>query len=51
VIEAAAGRSLGQAETDLMLSRLSASQEQLPLSLEMAKLEQQAAKEIDLKSN
>jgi hypothetical protein len=51
VIEAAASRSLGQAETDLMLSRLSASQEQLPLSLEMAKLEQQAAKEIDLKSN
>jgi len=51
VIEAAASRSLGQTETDLMLRRLSASQEHLPLSLEMAKLEQQAAKEIDVKSD
>ena len=51
VIEAAASRSLGQAETDLMLRRLSASQEQLPLSLEMARLEQQAARELGLKSD
>ena len=51
VIEAAASRSLGRTATDLMLRRLSASQEHLPLSLEMAKLEQQAAKEIDVKSD
>lgn len=48
MIEAAASRSLGQAETDLMLRRLSAAQEHLPLSIEMAKLEHQAAKELDL---
>jgi hypothetical protein len=47
-IEAAASRSLSQAETDLMLSRLTAAQSQLPLTIEMAKLERQAAKEINL---
>lgn len=47
MIEAAASRSLGQAETDLMLRRLSAAQAQLPLAIEMAKLEQEAAKEIE----
>lgn len=46
-IEAAASRSLGQAETDLMLSRLSAAQAQLPLAIEMATLEQQSSKEIE----
>ena len=44
-IEAAASRSLSQIETDLMLQRLSASQNQLPLALEMAKLEQEALAE------
>ena len=48
MIEAAASRTLSQAETDLMLRRLSAAQSQLPLSIEMAKLERQAAKELDL---
>lgn len=46
-IEAAASRSLSQTETDLMLSRLSAAQSQLPLTIEMAKLERQAAKELN----
>lgn len=44
-IEAAATRSLNQLETDQMLRRLSASQDQLPLVLEMAKLEQEALSE------
>lgn len=44
-IEAAATRSLNQLETDQMLRRLSASQDQLPLVLEMAKLEQEALTE------
>ena len=48
MIEAAASRSLSQSETDLMLSRLSAAQSYLPLTIEMAELERQAAKEIDL---
>jgi hypothetical protein len=46
-IEAAASRTLSQSEIDLMLRRLSAAQSQLPLAIEMAKLERQAAKEID----
>ncbi len=46
-IEAAASRSLSQTETDLMLTRLSAAQSQLPLTIEMAKLERQAAKELN----
>lgn len=45
-IEAAAHRSLSKTETDLMLSRLKASQEQFPLALEMASLEQEALREI-----
>ncbi|HEU4477444.1 MAG TPA: hypothetical protein VFR80_02935 [Pyrinomonadaceae bacterium] len=48
MIEAAASRSLSQSETDLMLSRLSAAQSYLPLTIEMAELERQATKEIDL---
>jgi hypothetical protein len=48
MIEAAASRSLSQTETDLMLSRLSAAQSQLPLTIEMAKLERHAAEEINL---
>ena len=47
-IEAAASRSLSQSETDLMLRRLSAAQSYLPLTIEMAELERQAEKEIDL---
>jgi hypothetical protein len=46
-IEAAANRSLSKSQTDLMLGRLAASQEQFPLALEMASLEQQALREID----
>jgi hypothetical protein len=49
-IEASASRSLSQIETDLMLQRLSASQNQLPLALEMAKLEQEALAEGRLAS-
>jgi len=41
-IEAAASRSMNQQETALMLSRLSAAQAQLPLVMEMAKLEREA---------
>lgn len=47
IIEAAASRSLGQAETDLMLQRLNSAQEQLPLAIEMAKLERQVSKELE----
>ena len=46
-IEAAANRSLSKNETDLMLRRLTASQEQSPLALEMASMEQEALQEID----
>ncbi len=47
-IEAAASRSLNEVETDQMLRRLSAAQEQLPLVMEMAKLEQDALRESRL---
>jgi|SRR5882672_4116239 len=46
-IEAAANRSLSQQETDLMLRRLEASQEQFPLALEMASLEREALRELE----
>jgi hypothetical protein len=46
-IEAAASRSLTQTETDFMLRRLSAAQSQLPLAIEMAKLERKAAEELE----
>jgi hypothetical protein len=46
-IEAAANRSLSKSETDLMLRRLTASQDQFPLALEMASLEQEAMLEIE----
>lgn len=45
-IEAAANRSLSQNETDLMLRRLAASQEQSPLALEMASMEREALLEL-----
>jgi hypothetical protein len=46
-IEATADRDLNQAETDLMLRRLAASQEQFPLALEMANLEREALSEVE----
>jgi hypothetical protein len=42
MIEATAQRKLTQGETDLMMQRLGSAQDQLPLVLEIAKLEQQA---------
>jgi len=42
MIEATANRKLTQGETDLMMQRLGSSQDQLPLVLEIAKLEQEA---------
>ncbi len=42
VIEATASRSLNEGETEMMMQRLGSSQDQLPLVLEMAQLEQQA---------
>jgi hypothetical protein len=41
-IEATASRKLSQGETDLMMQRLGSAQDQLPLVLEMAQLEQEA---------
>jgi hypothetical protein len=46
-IEALASRRLSEAETDLMLRRLTASQSQFPLALELATLEQEALKSIE----
>nr|MDQ2938541.1 hypothetical protein [Acidobacteriota bacterium] len=46
-IEATANRALNRTETDLMLRRLAASQEQFPLALEMANLEQEALREFE----
>ena len=46
-IEAAASRDLSHGESYLMLQRLSAAQEHLPLSMEMAQLEQQALEEAE----
>ena len=42
VIEATANRDLSQGETEMMMQRLGSTQDQLPLVLEMAQLEQQA---------
>jgi hypothetical protein len=44
-IEATASRKLNDEETELMMQRLGATQDQLPLVLEMAQLERQALKE------
>ena len=44
-IEATASRKLTQGETDMMMQRLGSTQDQLPLVLEMAKLEEQALTE------
>ena len=45
VIEATASRKLSQGETDLMMQRLGSTQDQIPLVLEMAQIEQQALRE------
>jgi len=42
MIEATANRKLTEGETDLMMQRLGSSQDQLPLVLEIARMEQQA---------
>jgi len=47
-IEAAAHRKLSQDETDSMLRRLAASQSLPPLALEMANLEREALRELNL---
>ena len=47
IIEATARRKLTQGETDLMMQRLGSAQDQLPLVLEIAKLEQQALLEAN----
>ena len=48
MIEATARRKLTQGETDLMMQRLGSAQDQLPLVLEIAKLEQQALLEANV---
>jgi hypothetical protein len=48
VIEATASRTLSQGETDLMMQRLGSAQDQLPLVLEIAQLEQQALSEAKI---
>ena len=48
VIEATANRKLSQGETDAMMQRLGSAQDQLPLVLEMAQLEQQALREANI---
>lgn len=50
-IEATASRKLNQEETDLMMQRLGATQNQMPLVLEMAQLERQALKEVNSITN
>jgi len=45
VIEATASRKLTQGETDLMMQRLGSAEDQLPLVLEIAQLEQQMLRE------
>jgi hypothetical protein len=51
VIEATASRKLTQGETDLMMQRLGSAQDQLPLVLEIAQLEQQALLEANAQAN
>jgi hypothetical protein len=47
VIEATASRKLSQGDTDLMMQRLGSAQDQLPLVLEIAQLEQQMLRETN----
>ena len=46
MIEAAASRHMNQKDTDLMLRRLADSQNQIPLAMEMIRLEQEAHQEV-----
>ena len=48
MIEATAQRKLTQGETDLMMQRLGTAQDQLPLVLEIARMEQQALLEANV---
>lgn len=50
-IEAAASRSLNQTETELMVRRLSDSQAQLPIAIELVRMEQEARKEAGREVN
>lgn len=50
-IEATASRKLSVAETDVMMQRLGSAQDQLPLVLEIARLEQQALLEANTQLN
>ena len=50
-IEATASRKLSVAETDVMMQRLGSAQDQLPLVLEIARLEQQALLEANNQLN
>ncbi|MFN2532712.1 MAG: hypothetical protein ABR555_15585 [Pyrinomonadaceae bacterium] len=47
MIEATASRNLSQIETDQMLRRLTAAQEQVPLALQMIEMEQQAMRDAE----
>ena len=47
MIEAAASRGANWAETNMALHRLSNTQEQIPLALESARMEQQALEESE----
>src|ERR1044071_3493446 len=49
-IEATARRSLTEGETDIMMQRLGNAQDQLPLVLEIAQIEQQALREATTES-
>lgn len=48
MIEAAASRSLNQNETELMVRRLAESQKQVPLAVELLRMEQEARQEVGL---
>jgi hypothetical protein len=50
VIEATARRRLTEGETEMMMQRLGTAQDQLPLVLEIAQLEQQALREANLEA-
>lgn len=51
VIEATASRKLSEVETDQMMRRLGSAQDQLPLVLEIAQLEQQALREANTQTD
>jgi hypothetical protein len=51
VIEATASRKLNQAEIDTMMQRLGHAEDQLPLVLQMARMEREALEEVTGKSN